>query len=620
VSIGALNLAQNSFMFKVWASALAILALVAFGLLSYRSYLLHPRRIDPTPTKIMHRDPILIPGVQEPDEMRVEPFPAASLTPPEQMLAAAMQEVGNNSKPDALLPALDRILKKYPDYSDGYTMRLAALCSGNDLKAILLNLNSALKYVDNSRVGKDSRNGLLSMRAKIEHTQGDDSETVKDLESAVRANLADSPQFVNSGGVAPEKTAGACTWTEPDMDALVQRFPNDYRSHEFRGLYYAFFASWHEPSLNAAVDNLRRAIEINRNDAGLHFLIANAFNRAFSIKRYGLSDADRAKLDQTILGELSKALNLDPNLLPALGQRAQAYFDLKQFAQAVPDYDKIVAFDPKNSGAYNDRGLAKMELGDLYGAISDFGTALENKERLLQQTSTVENRADAYMKTQQWDLAIIDLTSAISLQIGGVSLLSNIRQFRALYPEYKTASDEAVTRKLNQTFYPNMKYEDFSKGFLDGAKAFWGSTTIPDLYLKRADACLRKNDWTRAATEFHRAANGFPTYSDGFERWREVTVERNPSRHLYVDLKTFDSKDTKSIKLWTKRTQSSSEDGPFIVERYEMNCGLQQLRTVSIASYSATGALISSREGGKWESVIPETLGERLARGACQGN
>ena len=552
--------------------------------------------------------------------MRVEPFPAASLSPPEQMLAAAMQEVGNNSKPDALLPALDRILKEYPNYSDGYTMRLVALCSGNDLKAILFNLNSALKYVNSSRVGKDSRNGLLSMRAKIEHTQGEDSEALKDLESAVQSNLADSPEFVNSGAVAPEKNASACTWTESDMDALVQRFPNDYRSYEFRGLYYAFFASWHEPSLKSAVDNLRRAIEINGNDASLHFLIGNAFNRAFAIKRYGLSDADRNKLNETILDELNRALTLEPNLLPALSQRAQAYFNLKRFAQAVPDYDKIVALDPKNAGAYNDRGLAKIELGDPYGAISDFGNALETKKRLLQQTSTLENRADAYMKTKQWDLATRDLTAAISLQVGGVSLLMNIKQFRALYPEYKTASNDAIARKINRTFYPNMKYEDFSKLFLDETTEFWGATTIPDLYLKRADAYLKKNDWSRAATEFRRAVNGFPKYSDTFERWRELGVENGPRRHLYLDLKTFDSRDSNSIKLWTKQTQSSGEDGPFMVQRYEMNCSLQQLRTVSIASYSATGTLRSSREGGQWESVIPDTLGERLIRGACQGN
>jgi len=551
--------------------------------------------------------------------MRVEPFPAASLTPPEQMLGAAMQEVGNNSQPDALLPALDRILKKYPDYSDGYTMRLAALCSGNDLKAILFNLNSALRYIGNSRAGKDSRNGLLSMRAKIEHTQGEDSEALKDLESVVQANLVDSPQFVNSGAVAPEKSASACTWTESDMDTMVQRFPKDYRSYEFRGLYYAFFASFHEPSLQSAVDNLRQAIEINGNSASLHLLIANTFNRAFSIKRYGLSDEDRQKLDATVLDELNRALTLEPNLLPALSQRAQAYFDLKQFAQAVPDYDKIVALDPNNAGAYNDRGLAKIELGDPYGAISDFGMALENKERLLQQTSTVENRADAYMKTQQWDPATRDLTTAISLQVGGVSLLMSIRQFRALYPEYATASNEAIARKINQTFYPNMKYEDFSKGFLDETRKFWGSTTIPDLYLKRADAYLKKNDWSRASTEFRRAVNGFPEYSDTFERWRELRAEKNPLRHLYLDLKTFDGRDSNSMKLWIKQTQTAG-DGPFIVQRYELNCGLQQLRTISIASYSVTGTLRSSREGGQWESVIPETLGERIVRGACQVN
>lgn len=607
-------------MSKRLAGVLTIFALAVLSLFAYRSYLLGPRHNELSPTDIVHRDPVLIPGVQEPEEMRVEPFPAASPTPPEQMLATAMQAVGNNSKPEDLLPALDRILKKYPNYSDGYTMRLTALCSGNDLKSILFNLDSALKYINNSRVGKDSRNGLLSMRAKIEHTQGEDSEALKDLESAVHANLADSPQFVNSGAVAPEKNASACTWTETDMDALVQRFPNDYRSYEFRGLYYAFFASWDEPSLKLAIDNLRRAININGDDASLHFLIANAFNRAFSIKRYALSDADRNKLDEMILDELSKALALDPNLLPALSQRAQAYFDLKQFAQALPEYDKIVALDPKNAGAYNDRGLAKIELSDPYGAISDFGKALESKERLLQQTSTLENRADAYLKTQQWGLATRDLTTAISLQVGGVSLLMNIKQFRALYPEYKTASNEAIARKINQTFYPNMKYEDFSKGFLDETREFWGSTIIPDLYLKRADAYLKNNDWARASTEFHRAVNGFPKYSDTFERWRELVVENSPREHLYLDLKTFDSRDSNSIKLWTKRTQSAAEDGPFMVQRYEINCNLQQLRTVSTASYSATGSLRSSREGGQWESIIPDTLGERLVRGACQVN
>jgi hypothetical protein len=77
-----------------------------------------------------------------------------------------------------------------------------------------------------------------------------------------------------------------------------------------------------------------------------------------------------------------------------------------------------------------------------------------------------ETRADAYAKNGQWDLAIKDLTSAISLQIGNQVLLMNVGQFRALYPEYEAASDEAVARKLNRTFFPNIKYEGFSERFL----------------------------------------------------------------------------------------------------------------------------------------------------------
>jgi hypothetical protein len=79
------------------------------------------------------REPILIPGVQEPDEMRVEPFPVNNvvLTAPELMLGEAMESADKND-PAALLPALNQILAKYPDYSDGYVAPSFALCGDND--------------------------------------------------------------------------------------------------------------------------------------------------------------------------------------------------------------------------------------------------------------------------------------------------------------------------------------------------------------------------------------------------------------------------------------------------------------------------------------------------------
>ena len=75
-------------------------------------------------------------------------------------------------------------------------------------------------------------------------------------------------------------------------DGRRECFPNDYRAYLFRGLYYGFFVQWNEASLNPALDNLRKAGEMNTSSALPHFFSAHMLNRAFSIKRLGMSDAN----------------------------------------------------------------------------------------------------------------------------------------------------------------------------------------------------------------------------------------------------------------------------------------------------------------------------------------
>jgi tetratricopeptide (TPR) repeat protein len=601
----------RSFKYALIALLLAIAAVLANR---YWPRAEHPR----SPVTETHREPILISGVAEPEEMRVEPFPKFAPTEPERMLGDAMKQTQGNNDPNALLPALNRILAKYPDYGDGYAMRLGSLCSGKDHAAILSDVNNALKYNTSSENAKDTQAAMLSMKAKLEHDGGDDAGAMRDLDTAIHANLADAVRFTNSGATAPEKTASACTWTETDMDQLKQRFPNDYRAYLFAGLYYGFFSTWNEPSLKPAMDNLDKSAELNPNSALPHFYKAHVMQQGLFLKSMNWSDAQRAELNQHLLGELSKALALDPNLLPAISDRAEVYFSLKQFQQAIPDYDKAISLDPKDYGAYNDRGLAKMELGNTYDAISDFGDAIRLKPRELQKSDSYENRADAYLKTNQWALAIRDLTTAISLQTGGVSFLMNINQFRAIYPEYKPASDEAVARKLNQTFFPNLKYEDYSKSFLHDnvERGFFSSSTLPDLYIKRSDAYLKADDWHSAAVDFRRAANGFKRLATA-DRWRSIGTQQNSQ--LYIDMQTFDDSAITSMKLWTKQTDGAADaSGPYSLNQYEFNCTTRQLRTVSFARYSATGNLLASRGDGKWESSIPDTLGETLLNDMCR--
>jgi tetratricopeptide (TPR) repeat protein len=569
--------------------------------------------------------PISIAGVQEPEEMRVEPFPTnkPDLSPPERLLGEALQN-SDKGKPASLLSPLNRILEQYPDFSDGYIMRAFTLCEpGNDRAAIAADLDRALKSIASSRTGKKSTLALLSTKAKIDFANSDFAASMNDLEKAIRSDLEKATEFTNSGSAKPEKTASSvCIWTEPDVDELVRRYPADYRSHLFRGLYFSFFVNFspEDSIVSGAIDSFNKAAQLNPRSALPPLFKAKLLGHMFvfntRLNKLGWSDDARNKLDAELIGEFTNALAIDPNLLPALRGRALACFHLKQFEKAITDYDRILSFDPEDKTSYNDRGLAKTYIGREYDAISDFTSAIKLQPRdLLDQSHySFEGRADAYVKTRQWDLALRDLTTAISLQIGSSLLLMNIDQFRAIYPEYNSVSNDEIARKLQQTFYPNWKYEDFAKGFF--THSAMSSTVIPDLYLKRSDTYLLKGNWPRASVDFRRAVNGFPAYADVIDRWREIG--RTADARNYIDMKTFDSARNDSIKFWLKAGPNSGEnEGPYKVSRFELNCRANQLRTLSFANYDAGGQIIGSGGGGRWVSIFPESIGEMLHNGAC---
>jgi tetratricopeptide (TPR) repeat protein len=261
-------------------------------------------------------------------------------------------------------------------------------------------------------------------------------------------------------------------------------------------------------------------------------------------------------------------------------------------------------------------GQAKMQSLSPYEAILDFTDATKIEGRGLFKSKAYEGRADAYMQTREWDLAIKDLTAAISLQIAG-NVMGNVSQFRAIYPEYAAASDDAIAQKLNQTFYPDIKYEDFSAHFLTGLPL--SSTVIPELYIKRSDAYLRKGDWRSALTDFRRATNGFPDYTEGIDRWRQFGETYNT--HSYIDTKNFDDVGDGSVKLWIKQAHGGNDaPGPYELYRFELNCSAEKIRTSPWAEYNASGTLVKSGEGGRWGSIWPNTLGEILEHGACSNS
>lgn len=595
------------------------------------------------------RPPILIPGVQEPDEMRVEPVPfnKPTLSAPEQMLAKVI--TGNQQD---WLPALNSILASYPDFAEAYILRLDPLCKSGDRTAIQSDLNNALKFIGNSNDSfssamKEQLPDLLSMRAKIEYTNGDYKGAMDDLEKLIRTG--EPMRFANDGGIAPEQKQSMCTWSQPDMDSLVQRFPRDYRSYMYRGLYFGFFTTFGNKWVAPATADLRRAAELNANSPLPNLFIAEILSNPMvedglesklvdaqlhKHKQFtpldGLIASASHEVAREILPYYDKALALDPNLIPALTGRAIQYQHLGEYQKEIADWDKVIAADPNAGTAYADRGSAKMQLGQNYEAIADFTMAIRIQGRKgLDSTilsnaliaMSYESRADAYMNTRQWSLAIKDLTTAISIQVGQDSMSMGINQFRALYPEYNSASDQALARKLNQTFYPNIKYEDFAQEFLhNNASRKYLPTDLHDLYLKRLRAYLNKGDWHSAVSDFRRVTNGFPDMP--IERWQEF----DRTGHYYIDMKTFDDSNKDSVKLQIKQANADgASTGPDTLQRFLLNCSSNQIRHLStiptnVLEELPPRSLLRSLNASGWQNVAPNSLGEKLRDGACSAS
>ena len=73
-----------------------------------------------------------------------------------------------------------------------------------------------------------------------------------------------------------------------------------------------------------------------------------------------------------------KAIQLDPKFERAYAARAEVYLELKQDTLAIKDFDKVL--NPDNTTAPSDRGLANLEIGQYYSAISDFDDAIRLKQ------------------------------------------------------------------------------------------------------------------------------------------------------------------------------------------------------------------------------------------------
>jgi len=133
--------------------------------------------------------------------------------------------------------------------------------------------------------------------------------------------------------------------------------------------------------------------------------IVAVFNRAdaeFYAKHY----------DEAIAG-FTRAIELDPKRSASYDGRGLAYSNSGRHAQAIPDYTRAIELAPNSPTAYNNRGWAYLETGRLEEALADLNRALEINPAY---TLSLFNRAHLFEKWKDYAKAVADYDAVLRVE------------------------------------------------------------------------------------------------------------------------------------------------------------------------------------------------------------
>ena len=208
--------------------------------------------------------------------------------------------------------------------------------------------------------------------------------------------------------------------------------------------------------------------------------------------------------------------------------------------------------------------------------------------------------------------AISDYSKAIERRLANDIFLLSLKQIRALYPEYDRVSDEALCRKLNVLFFPQMDYKVFAKQLME-ENGKWQVSLLNELYEKRGDGYLKAGDYRHGVLDFERIFKGIPDFADSTDRWR-VLGKGSDGEDYYLDVKSVEFSAPGPVRLWiktmgTKETQTVA---------YAIDCEARRMNNTLSVAYDSNGKVSSSSDvSGRWQQIVPDTIGEQLYIGAC---
>lgn len=165
-----------------------------------------------------------------------------------------------------------------------------------------------------------------------------------------------------------------------------------------------------------AYEDFNKAVEINPKNADAYFNLALVFDKVFPSKT---TESINLKISF-----LNAAIELNPNYTHAYFYRGIEKYYLKEYRNAISDYNIIIEKDKENFQCYTYRGMAKAELKDNNGAMSDFNKAIEINPK---DAFVYGSRGYLKFNLNQKEAACLDFSRAVEL--GDTTLSEYVEKF-----------------------------------------------------------------------------------------------------------------------------------------------------------------------------------------------
>ena len=207
-----------------------------------------------------------------------------------------------------------------------------------------------------------------------------------------------------------------------------------------------------------------------------------------------------------------EALNAPaPSTFEEIFNEANDFRKSGEYEKAKAGFDEAIRMKPNHHGAYNLRGLVKLNMNDQYGAIADFKKSLELRP---ENPAPYSNMGLAKYYLGDYQNAINDYEKAISLDSTNHTYFSNlglVYMDQSDWPKMLAAFDNGIALKPDQNVYyyyrgmANAELDEYQAAVADYTKAAEQMTNSAPLFNYRGVSLYYLEEYGKAAEDFKKA-------------------------------------------------------------------------------------------------------------------